>query len=454
LLVRHHEEISALYEQRHYLKSTNQLAWSAFNDLEQRIETHILGLLQFGKDAQSFIAARITGDDIGECYGAVRVLARMQAWDVLESLIQKLHIKNSRQIKAVSDAFCHESPLLVESGLIHTLLNMDGARVSIAAQTIACHRLDFATELFEALRLHSVNKGVVIDIIHAIGRLKTQDGAEGLLNHLQSRDKDIVNATITALTRIGEHDVLTECMAYIGPSDWPRLSLGLYGHKDCLSDSFFTVSSISSHNKIKANKEQVIATGLIGNIEQIPDLIAWLDDPELSKSAALALNLITGAGLQEEPNKEVDQDALFDDEIAELKHGGIIPVETHKPSSDRLAQNPSSWTHWWNSNKNNYNPAIRYRNGAPYSPMGLIQTMESDANPDIIRSLAYEELVIRYGIDIPFETRMPVVQQWQTIAEYRRRLIGNPDSFTHGLWYYNGSPMDNEPMNFFKESPS
>lgn len=453
LLVRHHEEISALYDQRHYLKSSNLIGWSGLNGLEQRIEIHILGLIQFNEDAQSFIADRIKRGDIDECYGGVRVLARMQAWDLLESLIRQIHISNSQQIKAISDALCHESPLLLESGLIHNLLNMNGARVRIAAQTIACHRLDFATELFEALRLHSGNKGVVIDIIHAIGRLKTQDGAEGLLNHLHSRDKDIVNAAITALTRLGEFDVLAECMAYIGPSDWPGLSLGLFGHKDCLSDSFFSVSSISGRNKLKANKEQVIATGLIGNIKGIPDLISWLDAPDLSESAALALNLVTGADLREEPDKEVDQDALFDDEIAELKHGGILPEEAYKPSSDRLCHNPSSWQKWWNSNKNNFNPETRYRNGTPYSPMGLLRTMESDANPDMIRNLAYEELVIRYGIDIPFETRMPVVQQWQTIAEYRTRLKGNPDSFNPGLWYYNGSPMDNDPMNFFKEAP-
>lgn len=456
LWVRHHDEISALYEQRHYLKSSNLLGWSGLKDLEQRIETHILGLFQFGEEALSFIADRITGDDIGvgECYGAVRVLTRMQAWGILESLIRQIHITNDLQIKAISDAFCHESPLLLESGLIHNLLNMDGARVRIAAQTIACHRFDFSTELFEALRHHSRNKNVVIDIIHAIGRLKTQDGAEGLLNHLQSRDQDIVNAAITTLTRLGEYDVLTECMAYIGPSDWPGLSLGLFGHKDCLSDSFFSVSTIGSHNTFKASKEQVIAAGLIGNIERIPDLITWLDDPELSENAALALNLITGADLREESiHNHVDKDGLFDDELTDLKHGKIMPEETYKSSSDRLSQNPSIWSHWWNSNKCFFNPDARFRNGALYSPLSLLQTMESDANPDMIRDLAYEELVIRYGIDIPFETRMPVVQQWQAIAEYRQRLKGNPDSFTPGVWYYNGKPMDNEPMQLLKESP-
>lgn len=453
LWVRHHDEISALYEQRHYLKSSNLLGWSGLKDIEQRIENHILGLLQFGEVPLAFIADRITEGDIGGCYGSVRALVRMQAWGRLESLVRQIHITNNLQIKAISDALCHESPLLLESGLIHNLLNMDGARVRVAAQTIACHRLDFSTELFEALRRHSRNKNIVIDIIHAIGRLKTQDGAEGLLNHLHSRDPDIVNSAITTLTRLGEHDVLTECMAYIGPSDWPGLSLGLFGHKDCLSDSFFSVSSIGTHSTFKASKEQVIAAGLIGNIERIPDLITWLDDPELSENAALALNLITGADLREQSNKEVDQDALFGDELTDLKHGKIIPEETYNHTSDRLSQNPSIWSHWWNSNKCFFNPAARFRNGTPYSPLSLLQTMESDSNPDMIRDLAYEELVIRYGIDIPFETRMPVVQQWQAIADYRKRLKDNPDSFTPGIWYYYGRPMDNEPMNLLKASP-
>lgn len=453
MLARHHEEISALYEQRHFLKVSNQLGWSGLKDLEQKIETHILGMIQYGKNAKSFIVDHITGDDTGECYGAVRVLARMQEIDLLESMIRRLRITNNYQIQAISDALCHESPLLLENGLIHNLLNMDDEEVRIAAQTIACHRLDFASELFEALRRHTRNKNVVIDIIHAIGRLKTQDGAEGLLNHLHSRDPNIVNAAITTLTRLGEHDVLTECMAYIGPSDWPGLSLGLFGHKDCLSDSFFSVSSIGTHSTFKASKEQVIAAGLIGNIERIPDLLTWLDDPELSENAALALNLITGADLREQSNKEVDQDALFGDELTDLKHGKIIPEETYNHTSDRLSQNPTNWSHWWNSNKCFFNPAARFRNGTPYSPLSLLQIMESDSNPDMIRGLAYEELVIRYGIDIPFETRMPVVQQWQAIADYRKRLKDNPDSFTPGMWYYYGRPMDNEPMNLLKASP-
>jgi len=42
-----------------------------------------------------------------------------------------------------------------------------------------------------------------------------------------------------------------------------------------------------------------------------------------------------------------------------------------------------------------------------------------------VRQLAYEELVIRYGIDFPFETDMFVAQQKQALEKYTEWIKAN-----------------------------
>ncbi len=84
---------------------------------------------------------------------------------------------------------------------------------------------------------------------------------------------------------------------------------------------------------------------------------------------------------------------------------------------------------------------ILNRNGKPYSPACLLENLESEKSPNRVRRLACEELVIRYGIEIPFEIDMPVVEQNQVLAQYAAWIKANEAHFREGAWYFAGQMM-------------
>ena len=57
-----------------------------------------------------------------------------------------------------------------------------------------------------------------------------------------------------------------------------------------------------------------------------------------------------------------------------------------------------------------------------------------------VRALAAEELVIRYGIDVPFEADMRVNEQKRQINAIARICRSRDASFEPGQWYFAGQP--------------
>ncbi len=89
--------------------------------------------------------------------------------------------------------------------------------------------------------------------------------------------------------------------------------------------------------------DTALAIGLIGNSSAIPNLIDSLSTNKTSENAALALNLITGADLYEDHfiPEEIDEDALFEDELEKHKKGELYPPgEEPGETITRLSQNP------------------------------------------------------------------------------------------------------------------
>ena len=60
--------------------------------------------------------------------------------------------------------------------------------------------------------------------------------------------------------------------------------------------------------------------------------------------------------------------------------------------------------------------------GKPYSPYSLVDVLASPRSSHLIRSLAYEELVIRYRVDFAFETDFLVDVQQRLLSEFRKWL--------------------------------
>jgi hypothetical protein len=56
--------------------------------------------------------------------------------------------------------------------------------------------------------------------------------------------------------------------------------------------------------------------------------------------------------------------------------------------------------------------------------------------------LAYDELVIRYGIDFAFEIVIFVLWQKQTLPKYAKEMTTNGHRFREGEWYCGGQLMN------------
>lgn len=455
LYIEHLEELSILYERHRMLSRNPHLKWVELSDLEQRFEPHIDALVIGDDAALSICEQQIIQDDYGERYGALRVICRQNKHTMLEDCLGAMDLGDKKNIRAASDALCLDLPESFQDECIQFLLNKSPEHIQLGARIIAFRRLDFAQELFDALRCHPDEKETVLCLIHALGRLRPRYGTEFLLNFLHSTHKDVVDAAVTALVRIGERRALNECMAFIGPGDWPKLSLGLYGDKSTLTDSFFSVSNLDETEAPALSHDHVIALSLLGNIAAIPELIQCLENPDLAETAAMSLNLLTGAPLFEDifvPDV-IDPDDLFDDERELWEKGQLYPLGKEPGTMvHRLSQKPENWQLWWRKKQRRFDPEMRYRNGKLYSPACLLENLKSPDSPNLIRRLAHEELVIRYGIDVPFETHMTVFQQLRAIETYMIRLKNNPDGFVEGLWYYNGKPITEDLLSLDRDA--
>jgi hypothetical protein len=162
-------------------------------------------------------------------------------------------------------------------------------------------------------------------------------------------------------------------------------------------------------------------------------------------SAAVALNTITGAGLHATvfvPDR-LDPDELLDEEREAYERDGTLPSRgdgrpygnwERRPLLDKL-----EWHAWLETHKHQFSRQHRWRMGRPAGPLALLECLECATTPFAVRSATYEELVIRYGLTVPFEADLPVTQQQRFLGKMHEWVTRESRTFAEGGWYYAGS---------------
>jgi len=416
----HLEEASFLYEQRLTLFDDPEITWLDIADFEERFEAHIDALVVGEEPAMNVCKTQAVEGDFGELHAAVRIFCRQNRLDFVQECLEALD---------------PELPAEWKEEFIRILSEGHQSLIPVAAKLIGYRRLSSGKELLQALQQN--NSKAVSNIIWSIGRVREQYARTLLFNkYLQHEDESVCSATALALLRIGDPQTLDHCLHSVHSGNWPLLPLGLGGSR---STAAVLIENVVND---EASADCLIALGLLGDISAVDTLLSNLGNTDLAESAAIAFNLITGAGIYEEVfiPEEIDEDELFEEELEKLKRGESLypPGEEPGITITRISQKPENWQKWWAENKSHFNPAIRYRNGKPYSPACLLENLESEKSPRIIRQMAYEEFVIRYGIDFPFETDMLVSQQKQAIEKYADWIKTNGSRFREGEWYFAG----------------
>jgi hypothetical protein len=196
-----------------------------------------------------------------------------------------------------------------------------------------------------------------------------------------------------------------------------------------------------------ATADCLLAMGLLGDLSAVRVLHDCLMKPDLAPSAAHALELITGAKVYRDvfvPD-EVVEDELFEEELIAWKERGQRPTHPDgRPfgaTVKRLMQGPEEWRAWLCAHSDDFDSNYRYRNGKRYEPGTLLENLVDDKSPHHVRQLAFDELTIRYGCDLPFEADMPVVEQLRMLRDIADWINANKSRFQPGLWYFAGHPV-------------
>ncbi len=430
------EEASFLYEQRLSLLDDSEISWQDLEDFEARFEPHIDGLVVGEASALDICRQRFEDGDFGELHAAMRVFCRQNRWDLVEKSMDALDYDDEEKVKAVSDALSQEFPDPWLPKMRAMLDEQRNGRVRIAAHVLGFRRLSAGPDLIRILERDRSES--LSTIIWALGRLREAGAGAGLFQVLTHGPESIKPAVALSLLRMGEARVLKECIDRLLTEDWPILPLGLGGGQ---AEAEILMSACSR----RPCPDAMMALALLGDVSGTEILIDALADPNLADAASMALNLLTGAKLYQErftPEK-IDEEELFEEEIEKLKRGEPLFAVGEEPGfiTTAPARDSAVWSSWWKENRSHFQQGVRYRNGLPYSPEQLVRNLESSQSPRLVRQLAYEELVIRYGVDLPFETDMTVAQQKDSISSFRAWRQSNHSHFYDGKWYFAGRIM-------------
>jgi hypothetical protein len=311
--------------------------------------------------------------------------------------------------------------------------------IPILADLFGYRRMEAGTALLKIL--DDIPAACLPRVIWSLGRIGAEDARASILKYLEHEEETICAAASLSLLRIGDEQTISRCLEHVSSQSWPLIPLGLGGGRSALQ------ALLELARTDKAEEDCLFAMGLLGDISAFDTLLGHLNNTELAESAATALNLITGAEIYEEAfiPEEIDEDELFEEELKKFKEEGELPKrpdgEPFGITIERLSQNPEDWHTWWVENRSSFEVNIRYRNGKPYSPACLLENLESEQSVHKVRQLAYEELVIRYGVDVPFETDMLVAQQKQALTKIGQWVQANTNRFQEGTWYFAGQPI-------------
>ncbi|MBF0231461.1 MAG: hypothetical protein HQK65_00285 [Desulfamplus sp.] len=448
----HLEEASFLYEQRLGLINDPEITWKDIKEFEGRCEAHIDALVIGGSIAlQMCFLQMAKNKDAGEFYTVICLLCRQRHMMDLKKLLEESDCDDKDLCMAVVHALRDELPKSCATQFVRMMLQKPSL-VAVMATVAGYRRLPVEQDLLKILE--QKKSDAIPDIIRALGRLPKKQSIIALLyQYLLHEDDKIRYETALALLRMGERKVLDRCIEHSAESEmWSTMLIGIGAGKEDVS------SLLNRLKDEKVNDDCFIALGLLGNLIAIEEIILHFQKnielntpaeeiisdskkkPELNPSAALALHLITGADadLYEEvfvPDR-IDDDELFDDELKKRNSGEPVYEEGLKPGSfiTRLTLDPEKWWNWWQGKKDEstFDCHLRYRYGKLFSPACLIESLKNEKTPHLIRQMAYEELVVRYGMDFHFEADMPVADQEIALEE----LEVNGSAFDVGRWYF------------------
>jgi len=125
-------------------------------------------------------------------------------------------------------------------------------------------------------------------------------------------------------------------------------------------------------------------------------------------------------------------------QIVEVASGALQILTGHEEDVD----NPgfkARWHVWWETNHENFQDGVRYRDGEHFGASLLLRRMKSD--DPWTRRTAYDELVITTGCSLPFDSDGPWRTQQGHLRAWTKWWNSNRESYQAGRWYLDGKSI-------------
>src|SRR6266516_1463598 len=426
LYLEHLEEASFLYDQRCALLDDPEVRWIDLADFEKRLEAHVDALVLGSDLALGLCRQHAAFGDTGQYHAAISVICRQRRLDLLGAALAPLDPADDERIRTAGDALARELPREWDEVVSSMVTARHAGLRRIAAHVIGFRRLGDVARLDATVR--AGGSYALPELIWALGRLRAGANAT-LAGILEGEPYEAIQwAATIALLRGGDRRPVVHGLRQAHRFPSLLLAVGLAGGRTDLR------SLLKIHAQGVAETHCLLAMGFLGDVSAVEPLLAALQNDTTAEAATTALHLITGGDCYE---RAVIPETLQDDELFEGEKAGA-PAES-TPSCHTvtwLSRDPATWRTWWRENESRFQQFVRYREGRPYSPATVLRTLTGERNERRIRELAYDELVIRYGADVPFETDMLVVEQEQALAKLEQWVMSAEPLYRPGDWYF------------------
>jgi uncharacterized protein (TIGR02270 family) len=429
----HLEEASRLHEQRQsYLRAPDS-TWPELESWEQRLEAHIDALVLGGELALQVCRQQAADGDAGEMHAALCVFCRQERKDDALAALNTLDPSDDERVRAASQALRCDVPTGWRDDLLQRLQGDHPHLTHVLARVIGYRRFRYEEALARALAAKPAVGSA--DLAWALGRVGSRRSVPVLWPLLDSEDGATCEAAAIALLRLGEDRVITQAALVVRERPWARRVLGIGGGPGSVGVLLDVLEGQD------ADADTVTALGQSGDLAAVPTLLRLLEDDTLSEPAAMALNLMTGAELYAQVfvPAEFDPDELFDEEREAYERDGTLPTRDGQPyGSWRRSplRDQAGWRAWLAQNKHRFSRDLRWRMGKLYGPSALLESLRSETTPHAVRSATYEELVVRYGLDVPFEVELPIRQQARFLRKIEDWVAAQSSALADGHWYF------------------
>jgi HEAT repeat protein len=407
--------------------------WSAGLDIKEKLSSHLRVLSQRKEESLMMLIEALATTEPGRLAGAAYVFIAVYEELAIPQIMARLMSMESSLVASMATAMKYApSPRITESVL--SLFTHERPAVRTAAATIAAYRGDVTREQIMMLFGEGGDLNLAAILSDELHKLPPDRCSEIWQEMLGTEDEMIQRSAVLAMLKAHQQRGIDYLNGSVregrANAPWMLDYWALCGGPDAYEslDRYVNIDALSV--------SAVRAMGRLGNPGAVDVLLRALEsDREDTRAAAVeALNQITGAEIAEEPEGEAYWDAHGKVVTGDLDHNRERPPAPIT-TSRRL------WERWWRTHRDIFQKECFYRRGAPFEFRHCIEEIARENTPNANRLLAYQELVIRAGVDVPLRVDWPAEKQQDAVHALWEWWHEHGEELPKGGWYFGKARM-------------